>query len=97
TNNHYEKLWHEKFNALCYEVFFKNEFGKELLTHLENRYFRSPVAIPGKEPAWAYFNEGRNELIRSFTVAIQQHIAKPELKKKTTDRRQKIKPIPNER
>jgi len=69
-----ENLWERKFNALCYEVFHRNEQGKELLNHLEMRYFRSPVAFPNMEPSWAFFNEGKNELIRSFTNAIQLHL-----------------------
>lgn len=89
-------MWHDKFHELCYEVFYKNPLGKELLIHLENKYFRSPVAIPGKESAWAFFNEGRNEMIRSFTAAIQMHISKSEIKLKSNHKRQKIKPIPKE-
>jgi len=66
--------WHDKFDELCFAVFYKNPQGKELLAHLEKNYFRSPVAYPNKEPSWAYFNEGKNELIRSFTVGIQSHL-----------------------
>lgn len=65
-------IWEQKFKALCYEVFYRNPQGKELLLHLENRYFRSPVAAPGQDPSWGWFNEGRNELIRSFSQAIIQ-------------------------
>jgi len=74
--------WQEKFEALCHEVFHKNPYGKELLEHLERRFFRSPVAVPGQHESWAYFNEGRNELIRSFTNAIQLHINKSRSKDK---------------
>lgn len=66
--------WLNTFNALCYEVFYKNEQGAQLLNHLENKYFRSPVAFPDKEPSWAYFNEGQREIIRLFTVGIQAHM-----------------------
>lgn len=63
------------FGELCYEVFYKFEPGVKLLSMLENRFFRSPVAYPNKEPSWAYFNEGKNELIRSFTAGMQTHLA----------------------
>lgn len=66
--------WEQKFNALCYEVFYRNLQGKELLEHMELRFFRSPVAVPGQPSDWAFFNEGRNELVRSFTNAIQKHL-----------------------
>jgi len=66
-----ELSWQSKFNQLCYDVFYKNPEGKELLEHLELKYFRSPVAFPGQDSSWAYFNEGKNEMIRSFTNGIQ--------------------------
>lgn len=67
--------WLKIFNELCYEVFYKNKQGAMLLAHLENKFFRSPVAFPHREPSWAYFNEGQNEMIRSFTAGIQAHLA----------------------
>jgi hypothetical protein len=92
--------WFELFNHLCYEVFYKNEYGKKMLALLENKYFRSPVASPAREPSWAYFNEGRNELIRAFTHGIQSHLlgehAKANAKKNPLPRRARVKPIPNE-
>lgn len=72
--------WEQKFNALCYEVFHRSDKGRELLNHLEIKYFRSPVAHPNMEPSWAFFNEGKNELIRSFTNAIAQHLNQPKQK-----------------
>ena len=54
----------------------KNKTGSQLLKHLEDKYFRMPVAYPDKEPAWAYFNEGKNEMVRSFSAAIQSHMSK---------------------
>jgi len=66
--------WEQKFNALCYEVFHRNPDGKALLEHLETKYFRSPVAYPNMEPSWAFFNEGKNELIRSFSNAIALYL-----------------------
>ena len=74
--------WEKKFNALCYEVFHRHPQGKALLEHLEVKFFRSPVAHPNMEPSWAFFNEGKNELIRSFTNAIQKYLN--ESKPKTT-------------
>lgn len=76
-----EQQWLKVFNELCYEVFYNNKLGAQLLAHMENKFFRSPVAFPDRDPSWAFFNEGRNELIRSFTVAIQSHVmesAKPQ-------------------
>lgn len=88
------------FNQLCYEVFYKNEYGKKLLALMENKYFRSPVASPAREPSWAYFNEGRNELIRAFTHGIQSHLigeqAKAHAQKNPLPRRARLKPIQNE-
>lgn len=94
----YDRMWYSRFNELCYEVFYKYPLGQQLLAHMENRYFRSPVASPNKEPSWAYFNEGRNEMIRSFTAAIQTYICTQEVKenKKPLPRRAKVKPMPNE-
>lgn len=95
-----EVRWLELFNQLCYEVFYKNEYGQKILALLENKYFRSPVASPAREPAWAYFNEGRNELIRSFTQGIQSHLmnehAKAQALKNPILKRAKIKPLPKE-
>lgn len=73
-NIQYEVNWLKKFNQLCYEVFYLDPKGAELLKHMEIKFFRSPVAFPNMEPSWAYFNEGKNELIRSFTNAIQSHM-----------------------
>lgn len=72
----YETVWQNKFNELCHDVFFKNKIGAQLLKHLEDKHFRMPVAFPDKDPAWAYFNEGKNEIIRSFSSAIQSHMNK---------------------
>lgn len=71
--NH-EVEWNKKFQKLCYEVFLVNKEGAELLKHMELKYFRSPVAYPNQESSWAYFNEGRNEHIRQYTIAIQNYL-----------------------
>ena len=78
-----EQDWRKLFSELCYEVFYKNTYGAQLLTLLENRYFRSPVANPNREPSFAYFNEGQNEMIRSFTMGIQAHIGMSAAQEKT--------------
>lgn len=70
----YERLWFEKFSALCYKVMYQNPDGAELLAHLENKYFRRPVAYPDKDPSWAFHNDGFNECIRFFSVGIQVHL-----------------------
>ena len=75
--------WRVLFSELCYEVFYKNPHGAKLLAMLENKYFRSPVANPSREPSWAYFNEGQNEIIRSFTMGIQAHINMAAAKEQT--------------
>ena len=78
--------WVKLFSELCYEVFYKYEYGAKLLKLLEDKHFRSPVAAPNKEPSWAYFHEGMNELIRSFSMGITAHMsmanAKTEAQKK---------------
>lgn len=81
-----EREWRVKFNELCYEVFYKNPIGAQLLAHLENKYFRSPVAFPNREPSFAFFNEGQNEMIRSFTAGIQGYIALNSVKAKAQAR-----------
>lgn len=93
-----DAAWFELFNELCCDVFYKNANGVKLLAMLENKYFRSPVASPAREPSWAYFNEGRNELIRAFTHGIQSHLvtAQSKFNQKTLPRKARIKPIANE-
>lgn len=71
--NH-EVEWHTKFNELCYELFHQSKLGKEFIKHVEDKYFRQPVAYPGQDVSWAYFNEGRNDFIRSLSNAMQSHI-----------------------
>jgi hypothetical protein len=72
----FQNQWQDKFNELCYTVFMKTDAGTKLLQHMENLYFRSPVAMPGQDKSWAYFNEGRNDLIRSFSNACQLYMSK---------------------
>lgn len=91
--------WQAVFNELCYEVFYKNPMGKQLLAHLENKYFRSPVAFPNRDPSWAFFNEGNNELIRSFSAGMQAFINQAATKEKAPQnymekRNRQTKPIP---
>lgn len=83
TKDKLENDWRVLFSELCYEVFYKNQHGAQLLALLENKYFRSPVANPSREPSWAYFNEGQNEMIRSFTMGIQAHLSLSAAKSKT--------------
>lgn len=91
-NPPYDKEWYTLFSALCYEVFYKNKDGQRLLAALENKYFRSPVANPAKEPSWAYFHEGQNELVRSFSMGIQTHLMMTELKDKAQKELAEMKP-----
>jgi hypothetical protein len=75
TKSKLDDDWRVLFSELCYEVFYKTQHGAQLLALLENRYFRSPVAHPNREPSFAYFNEGQNEMIRSFTMGINAHLS----------------------
>lgn len=93
-----ESEWRNLFSELCFKVFYESENGQELLNMLENRYFRSPVAIPGQDISWTFINEGRNELIRSFIHGIQTHMLQEQQKIKegeapTKRRRAPIRPI----
>lgn len=75
TDNTYMKAWDDKFCELCHTVFVKNKEGAELLKMLEDRFFRSPVAFPNQEPSWAFFNEGRNDMIRQFSASINKYMS----------------------
>lgn len=77
-----DENWRKLFSQLCYEVFYKSPHGNQLLAMLENKYFRSPVAIPGQDISWSFINEGRNELIRSFTMGIQAYLNMSDAKAK---------------
>lgn len=66
--------WQKRFNEFCYHLFYKDKTGAAFLKHIEDRFFRSPVAIPGQDIGWTYLNEGRNEFIRSVTAGIQAHM-----------------------
>lgn len=78
SNNEPDTNYHvqlqNKINEKCYQVFYKTEEGKALLQLWELKHFRSPVAFPNKEPAWAYFNEGQNEFIRAISAGINTHM-----------------------
>ena len=98
TKDRMNQQWQVLFNELCYEVFYKNPMGKRLLAHLKNKYFRSPVAYPNRDPSWAFFNEGHNELIRSFSAGMQNFINQAAAKEKPTEsymekRKSQTKPI----
>lgn len=68
------KNWDDKFCKLCFQVFVNNKEGAELLKMMEDRFFRSPVAFPNQEPSWAFFNEGRNDMIRQFSASIAKYM-----------------------
>lgn len=74
-DNKYAKAWEDKFCELCHHVFVKSKEGAELLKMLEDKFFRSPVAYPNQEPSWAYFNEGRNDMIRQFSASINKYVS----------------------
>jgi len=54
---------------------FKTQDGKEILKHLEDRYIKAPVCIPGSPEGQGYYREGQNSVIR----AIQNAIVRQEL------------------
>lgn len=85
----YELQWTDKFNELCYKALHQNPDGAQLLAHLENRFFRSPVANPNKEPAWAFFQEGFNECIRKLSLGVQSHIVAEQRKTETQSKPKK--------
>jgi hypothetical protein len=58
-------------NEMCYELFIKNSTGAKFLELLEKMYFYKAVAHPGRDVCWAYWFEGRNELIRSFRTSAE--------------------------
>lgn len=96
-SNEVDSNWYALFGELCYEVFYKNQHGAKLLALLETKYFRSPVAHPAREPSWAYFNEGHNELIRSFTMGIQAHLSLSAAKDKTQKELSEAMPMKGKR
>jgi len=72
TNND-KSLLDKRIQQLLISIFDKNPEGKELLHLLQHVYLVSmPVAPWGKEAAYAYFREGQNQLIRSFSIIIEQ-------------------------
>lgn len=85
----YERLWFDKFSELCYKVLYQNPEGAELLSLMENKYFRRPVAYPDKDPSWAFHNDGFNECIRLFSVGIQMFLNS----QKEKSRKQESKPL----
>lgn len=68
----YDTQWQNTFNALCHKLYFANPDGHKFLVMIEQKYFYSPVANPGKDIGWAHFNEGRNEFIRSLRDGAQR-------------------------
>lgn len=73
----HEINWQNKFNELCYAIFQNTKEGQEFLTMCEHKYFYQPTAHPGKEIAWTYFNEGRNEFIRMIRNGMNVFMTKP--------------------
>lgn len=68
--------WTQRFNELCYKIFYLTEDGKEFLQMNEHRYFYGPTAVPGKDISWAHFNEGRNNYIRGLREGFQNFMTK---------------------
>jgi hypothetical protein len=72
TNND-KSLLDKRIQQLLVSLFDKNPEGKELLQLLRQVYLVSmPVAPWNKESAYAYYREGQNQLIRSFSIIIEQ-------------------------
>jgi len=74
---------------LAYQIFFNTDAGKRLLYLLEMKYFYAPVAEPNSDSNWAYFNEGRNHMIRQLrswgqsVMSGSQAVDKKTMKRKT--------------
>jgi len=65
----YWKAWQEQMNKLNHEIFFNTDAGKLWLKMNEERYFYGPTADPAVEPAYAFFNEGRNSFLRGVRLS----------------------------
>jgi hypothetical protein len=52
-------------NKLCLRV-FTTEDGAKFLEWLKNTYVEIPIAIPGTDPAHAFFNEGSRTVVRDI-------------------------------
>lgn len=58
-------------NKLCLRV-FTTEDGAKFLTWLQKTYVDIPVAIPGTEPAHAFFNEGSRTVVRDIVWKMEK-------------------------
>jgi hypothetical protein len=57
--------------ADAYKRLFATEDGKLVFADLRRRFVDVPIAKPGKEPSFAYFNEGRRSVV-SFIYQIKE-------------------------
>lgn len=64
-----------RFGQLCYQVFLKNDDGKELLEIAKNKYiYELPVCPPGSQEGFGYWREGQNSVIKLFDIMAKTFI-----------------------
>jgi hypothetical protein len=49
---------------------FSSEDGQKLLQWLKDMYVNVPIAVPGTDPAHAFFAEGQRTVVRDILVRI---------------------------
>ena len=76
------------FNDMCYEILIKHPKAKEYSRLLEEMLMK-PVLPFGREIAWGYGNEGRNDFVRNMINGAHKHMnekqkdSQPKLIKRT--------------
>lgn len=60
----------EDLARLCLRV-FSTEDGQALMKWLTEMYVDVPVAVPGNDPAHAFFAEGQRNVVRDIKARIQ--------------------------
>lgn len=54
---------------LCLRV-FSTEDGQKLMSWLRHTYVDVPIAVPGADASFAYFNDGQRTVVRDLIVRI---------------------------
>jgi hypothetical protein len=63
----------DDLDRLTFRV-FSNEDGKKLTEWLRAVYLEQPVAVPGSEPAHAFYREGQNSVVRDIEARMKRAI-----------------------
>ena len=63
----------DNLDRLTFRV-FSNEDGKKLAEWLRAVYLEQPVAVPGSEPAHAFYREGQNSVVRDIEARMKRAI-----------------------